>query len=333
MTRIAFLHIGHPKTATSYLQHAIHLNADKLFAVGVDVPSQFAADGYWDFSALSRQRWVHSGNASPLFLALQSQDNARFDQLIGKFDSDWDVVLSSELLFFYPGYVERIATALKQMGYFVHVIAYIGTYASMAVQCYCQIVRNGGFWDSFEAYLRDPPDRYLLRYAALYSRLCAMASVDRISLRPFAPEFLVRGDVVDDFFATVAPTLNRQGLVRPEGSVNQRLPLLTLEALRIVNRVSDREAIARLRDSRAVATTDERKLIQDFYFSGPAGLILRDVYGEDRRQFLARMQPRFRPFWASDPEVGRAVGPPQELVDKMVEWARGREGPPPEWSP
>lgn len=219
------------------------------------------------------------------------------------------------------------------MGYFVHVIAYIGTYASMAVQCYCQIVRNGGFWDSFEAYLRDPPDRYLLRYAALYSRLCAMASVDRISLRPFAPEFLVRGDVVDDFFATVAPTLNRQGLVRPEGSVNQRLPLLTLEALRIVNRMSDREAIARLRDSRAVATTDERKLIQDFYFSRPSGLILRDVYGEDRRQFLARMQPRFRPFWASDPEVGQAVGPPQELVDKMVEWARGREGLPPEWSP
>lgn len=320
--RIAFLHVGHPKTASSYLQHVMHLNATSLHEAGIYVPSDFVAQGHYDFVALSRREITHSGNASPLFYAADWTDSAAIAALASLLKSDRDLLLSSELLLFHPNRVEWTARLLKELGYYVHVIAYIGSYADMAVKAYCQNIRNAGTFVRLEEFLRAPGDRYFLKYFEIFRRLVEMPAIDRVSFRPFAPHLLKQGNIVDDFFGMVAPALNPAGLQRPVSPANATLPLAVLEALRVANRFDKPTVVQRLREMPPVETAEQRRQILSFYYTADARAALEETYGDDRRSFLRVMPPKYRDFWNSEPEMVSDPDARAEEIWRVLSLAR-----------
>src|SRR4051794_38051007 len=62
------IHIGHAKTATTFLQTCMHLNEPVFADLGIWVPSDFRHLGYWECQTASQ--WPNfSGNLAPAFWA------------------------------------------------------------------------------------------------------------------------------------------------------------------------------------------------------------------------------------------------------------------------
>ena len=104
------LHLGHPKTATTFLQSLMHLNEEAFRKQGFWIPSDFAAFGSYDFHSLAADGHIFSGNLQAIFEAATIQDDERLGRMMDyALHSDAaNVILSSELLFYYNWVVQEI---------------------------------------------------------------------------------------------------------------------------------------------------------------------------------------------------------------------------------
>lgn len=230
-----FLHIGHAKTATSSLQNFMHANEDLFAAHRIWVPGDYRPFKSIDCKAIARSGGNFSGNFGPIFAARVAKDIALFTALMNHvFSRDTDVLLSTELIFYYKHFMRDVIKAANQHGFAVTLIAYLRRQDRAVVPAYYQNIRNHGFHKSLAAFLADPGGVRYFRYHEVMS-FYAVSAPNRLVVRTFEPEFLAGGDIIADFAALLDVELPPQSSARPSPRANQGLKLETLEVLRALN--------------------------------------------------------------------------------------------------
>lgn len=318
--RRAIVHIGHPKTATTFLQHLMLLNRSTLADAGYQVPADYSAQGYWNYEHLAHIGKVFGGSAEPLFFALERGEALeQFDSCFN--DISENVLLSSELFFYYPAYVTQLARYLSKHGFAVNVLAYVGPHESMAVKAYCQNIRNHGFHGTLVEFLAGQEGQLILRYHHIRAMLTAIPEVRDVEFRAFAPQFLRHNRIEDDFFSYISHELLPERFVRPSNAINISLTLGELEAVRHLNKAGNSEAVAKILARERCVDDAERARIQNYYLSEQAQRYIVEHISEDRERFAASMPLEQRAFW----RLGVGDTPIAELdpheVKKVLDFA------------
>ena len=313
----ALLHIGHPKTATTFLQHLMQLNAPVLADAGYRVPSDFLAVGDHDYAHLACLGAVYPGNAAPFFLRLRK--GQALEPLDACVEGPGDLLLSSELFFYWPSLVERLANHLSRGGRQVDVIAYVDRYDWAAVKAYSQNIRNHGFAGTLLEFLEAQVshDR-LLRYHEVHARLGACEAIAAVEFRAFPARYLAGGCIEQDFFGRLAPRLDVRAFRRPPAPVNVTPSLAELEALRRLNAAGHTEAARRLAARKRSVGDDERNRIRRCYFTREARDFLVRELSEDARRFSAVMPPEQADLWRVETLPVEPLEPDASEVESVL---------------
>src|SRR5271155_2596470 len=145
--RHCILHLGHPKTASTYLQLVLHLNEPTFATADYWVPSDFSEIGSHNFHEIAEAGGVFSGNLEPPFYAAEVGDRDKVNQFFHYILHGSrlpNLILSSELYFYYIWDVRDMLLRLNNNGFAVDIIVYIERQDAAAVASYLQNVRNHG---------------------------------------------------------------------------------------------------------------------------------------------------------------------------------------------
>ena len=316
MPRRAILHIGHPKTATTFLQHLMQLNSAALGGAGFSIPCDYRAVGGHDFGHLANIGAVYSGNAAPFFFALEG--GRPLDRLDTYLDGGSHLLLSSELLFYRPAFVEQFASRLVARDCRVEVIAYVDRYDRAAVKAYCQNIRNHAFAGTLVEFLEQTAGQRLLRYHEVHARLRACDAIAEVEFRAFPSEYLNGGCIERDFFERLSPDLDVAAFIRPRDGVNSTLSLAELEAVRRLNAEGNTAAVQRVIARERHVDDLERKRIRRCYFSQEAKEFLLRELSSDRDRFAALMPPEQVDLWRLDTLVVDSIEPDPVAVQQVL---------------
>ena len=160
------LHVGHPKTGSTYLQTVLHLNEEILQQAGFWVPSDFRQFDSYHCRDLAEHGQIFSGNMQAVFEAYEAEQPERVNALLHHIlhSGAENLILSSELLFYYNYVVWDIARRAASAGYQVLVIAYLTRQDRAAVGDYLQNVRNHGYHGGVLAFLESKRREKHLQY-------------------------------------------------------------------------------------------------------------------------------------------------------------------------
>lgn len=236
------LHIGHTKTASSFVQAKLFENRAAYRAAGVAFPTDFRFCGGVDVGGPLRRGYVTAGNATILSGyrpdSLGFYDDparwARFWGALRAIEAD-TVVLSCELLFHLGrARVDRIADAAAAHGFEPRVTAWISRQDQMMLRVWAQHVRAQRVHADPLDFLRSRGSRFL-NYPEALATWAAAFGRGSVSARTFHRDHLTGGDVWRDFLAAT-------GLPEPSGlatpsRVNESLPPRWLETVRRANRL------------------------------------------------------------------------------------------------
>lgn len=223
--RTLYLHIGHGKTGSSYIQSSLVLSRDALAARGIAYPA-------YKTDAAAAAGGMSSGNGKPLFQALESGWRAalltrRLRRLRGH------VLLSSELLLRHldgPGAVARLEKIASRAGFArVEILLFIRDPLDHLPSQHQERIKRAGLTADLEDTLRryDLPERV----ARFLEQTEAAERVD-VTARNYSHR---RGDLLD----VVADWLDLPPAALtppPKDVVNRSLSAAELEAQRLLNR-------------------------------------------------------------------------------------------------
>jgi hypothetical protein len=229
-TQRAFLHIGLPKTGTTYLQHILWSNKAGLAEVGLLLPG--------------RHRRRH------LLASLDVRDDPKLARRAGDVRAPWDdlvvecqqwpgnVVISHE--FFAAAATEQVARMVEDLrGYEVHVIITARPMTELGLSRWQEWIKSGGLvsvddypqpdsWDAIDewGWASFDLDSVLARWGAVLPH-------ERIHVLP-----MNRMRNARDLWLTFARVLGVDGHAfdAPPAPVNTSLGLVSIELLRRVNR-------------------------------------------------------------------------------------------------
>ena len=296
-------HIGHPKTATSYLQQAIALNEPALRGAGIRAPVRFRHIGDHDHRALAAAGLTTSGNAQPIFFAFERGDGSVLDAYAPYADGERDLLLSSELFFYYPQFVEIVANYFRALGYRIEIVCYLPRYERALIAGFVQNVRNHAFQNGVVDFIETTRAHRYCRFAAVLDDIEARCAPDKIVVRTFDREFLNQGDILMDFL-DVLDIRNPSAIEAPERRINESPPLEVIEALRRL----DPKRYARLRRAiikrtAAPGRPESSRIFQHYYTPEVKAAVERE-FAEDRRALISKWfadQPEVADFWRTIP--------------------------------
>ena len=311
--RTCYLHIGHAKTATSSLQSFMHLN-DALFeAAGIWVPGDYRAFKSFNCKSIATAGRDFAGNFAPIFNARVAKDAALLERLLDHvFSRDIDVLLSSELVFYYKHFIREVLKAANQRGYAVTLIAYLRRQDRVVVPTYYQNIRNHGYHRTLAAFLEETADVRYFRYQEVMD-LYGVAAPNKLVVRTFEPAFLVAGDIIEDFVAVLGAGIPRGAAQRPQAKANQSLQLETLEVLRALNLLGRPDLVAH-----AIAHADTKqesgssRAWSYYYDAGIAATMAEQFMAGNKELIAAYLQDRSaaeRDYWLQPPDTPQH--PPQ----------------------
>jgi len=192
--KIAYIHIGTHKTASTYLQKFLLRNRRQLLKNGIFLPKLYA----------SGDRGKAHNNHKIIATALKKVENLQsmqvFDNLrkeIRKYPEK-NVLLTSEIFEdrLQKKNVEFLQGFFSSLGFEVVFIAYIRNQPEYINSRYTQTIKR--FWDdcSFETYIRQSQSNKFFDYNQLFSNILYNPSVSFIA-RPF--DLAVEKGIEDDF--------------------------------------------------------------------------------------------------------------------------------------
>lgn len=230
MTRRAFLHIGLPKTGTTFLQDVVWSNREELRAAGLLVPGRHR-----------RRHLLASldvrGDAS---LAKRGGDvSAPWQDLVDECrDHDGDILITHE--FFAAASTDQVRRMVDDLaGRDLHVIITARAMVDLGISRWQEWVRNGGRGDIDSFPVRpgyDPTDEWGWGSCDLADVLDRWGSVlphERIHVLPMAPGRSVASDLWLGFAGVMG--LDGSRYPAPEAERNRSLGLVETEALRRIN--------------------------------------------------------------------------------------------------
>ena len=221
------LHIGPNKTGTTTLQHCFRDNRKKLRRMGVFYPAMplrfsqhfalvpalsngelgqnnFGCRKIWgdvDFLAPSLKLWNK-------FLRLARWNRAKY------------LLISSEFISsFGPKQIAYMSNFLSQYFEDITIVAYARNPAEHFFSAYQQSVKING---------------HIANFGALSNRRFQIWSEPdnfKLSVRPYARERLLNGDIIDDFMATYLPHVDQSRLIAPKSSRNVSLSTEAISVL------------------------------------------------------------------------------------------------------
>jgi hypothetical protein len=305
------LHVGHPKTGSSYLQTVLHLNEDALQEAGFWVPSDFREFGHYHCRDLAESGQIFSGNMQAVFEAYEAQQPERVNALLHHIlhSGAENLILSSELLFYYNFVIWDIARRAAKAGYQVLVIAYLARQDRAAIGDYLQNVRNHGYHGTVLAFLKSKRREKHLQYAKVL-KAYNLGESGRIVVRTFDPEFLLTGDLLSDFFAVSRCPFNISDLRLPERSVNAGLPLEWCEVLRGLNASCDPRAAVICNAGAASGSAERARIMEHYFRDDVRDHVLREYISANHdliETYLADRSEREQNHWLGAIPAGRGV--------------------------
>jgi hypothetical protein len=230
VSRKAFLHVGLPKTGTTYLQHILWENKQLLKERGLLLPGA------------TRRRH--------LLASLDVREDHKLARRHGDVDSPWqdlvdeclrwdrDVLISHE--FFAAASTEQVRRAVSSLaGFEVHVILTARAMGALGVSRWQEWVKSGGALP-IDAYPKredyDPTDEWgwgSFDLADILDRWGRVVEASRIHVLPVAPG----SAAPDELWLRFAQVLGLDGreLVVPDVPANSSLGVVEVELLRRVN--------------------------------------------------------------------------------------------------
>ena len=331
--RRCIIHIGHAKTGSTYLQHCLHLNAELFARHNYWLPAEFTAFGFYDLAPLSVAGAVISGNLAPLHELMCSgpgeQVTPMHDYLFDApgMPGDCDVLLSSELFFYYVGALSKLIGAAQAYGLAPEVVAYLPRQDHGAVSGYLQNVRYHGYAAGpIEFLVHDQNIRYCDYQRALF-RLVALAPGVPITLRTSDRAFLHGHDVLVDFLTTIQCRVDAADCRRPAAASNQGLTLEHYELLRAAALLQRPDAASVLRDDEVALTDAERRRTAAYYYRPALRNFLTQHYLGANQALLERLMPGIdaaeAAYWAELGEVSAPVALDRDLFETLRQRAFG----------
>ena len=318
------LHLGHAKTATTFLQSVMHLNEEAFRERGFWIPSDFSAFGSYDFHSLAAGGHVFSGNLQAMFEAAAAQDSGRLGRMMDyALQTDEEtVILSSELLFYYNWVVQEIVPRANDQNFRVEILVYLARQDKAVVAGYLQSVRNHGTHGSVVEYLEEHRRELLYEYAAVIDSY-RIASPNRVIVRTFEPAFLQNGCICVDFLNVLQCPIDPATLQFPRNDLNARLPLEWSEILRFCNLAADPRRIERLRDAGPQPSPADRQRTEAYYFREEVRDYALTRYLQGNRDLIAKhMRGRSaaeRQYWMDLAPVSASVRlDPERLADCLA---------------
>ncbi len=318
-------HIGHPKTATSYLQQTIALNAAALRDANINAPTRFRHIGHHDHETLAAMGKVTSGNAQAIFLSFEQGDGAVLDAYAPYADGERDLLLSSELFFYYPHFVRIVTDYFRKMDYMIEVFAYLPRYERALISGYVQNVRSLGFQGDIPTFVETTRNLRYLHFAAILEDIRQRSAPDRLVVRTFDERFLKHGDIVSDF-ADVAGLDLEAFALRPAGRVNETLPLEALEGLRRLRPNRHKRVAQLLQDWTAPSGGESERVFAHYYTPEVSDLIERE-YARDRSALIAAWfadNSEEAAYWDERPPPGCAGALEPAAITATIHAARAR---------
>jgi hypothetical protein len=318
--RTCYLHIGHAKTATSSLQTFMHKNDDLFEACGVWVPGDFRSFRSFNCKAIADAGRTFSGNLAPVFNAKAKGDQAHANTLLDHiFSRDTDVLLSTELIFYYKFMVREVIAHANKRGFSVTLVAYLKRQDRAIIPTYYQNIRNHGYFKNVLSFLDETAEIRYFRYAEVIDAY-GIEAPNRIIVRTFEPEFLVGGDIVDDFVGTLGLDIPLDKVERPKGHINPALPLESLEIIRGLNALRRADLVQKVIDqSQKDIQPGEGKRVSNYFYTREVASVMASRYMAGNDELVAKYLPNSseleRHYWVGPPDV--PAGPLQLNAGKL----------------
>lgn len=243
MIRTYYLHVGAPKTGTSYIQTFLAMNAAKLAARGYAYPEDRARS-----VARAAAGEVLSGNGYPLFQDLRTADAdcsaAARDFVEGTVAAAGgrNVVISCEQLSWMTApELEAVNAAVTNSGYALKLIFYVRAPVDLALASIGQMIKRHGHVNSHSDTLLHARGRLKELIPALDFR----SMIDRYERALGRPAMIVRhydrtafvGDsLLVDFLDAIGLTMDASFSV-PAGNVNPSLSQDEITLMSAINRL------------------------------------------------------------------------------------------------
>ena len=318
------LHLGHPKTASTYLQSVMHLNEEAFLKRGFWIPSDFEAFGSYNFQSLAATGQIFSGNLQSLFEAAMNHDSEQVGRLMDyalRTDEE-NVILSSELLFYYNWVVQEIVQRANDHNFRVEILVYLARQDRAVVTGYQQSVRNHGAHGSVVHFLEEHRKQLLFEYAAVIDSY-GITSPNRVIVRTFDPKFLQNGKICADFLNLLQCPIDPASLHYPSRDLNTRLPLEWCEMLRACNAADDTARMEWLRCATPALDPSSRQRSDAYYFREDVRDYVLTHYMADNRDLIATYlhdRPLAeRQYWTNmAPARGGVLLDPRSLADCLA---------------
>jgi hypothetical protein len=205
--------------------------------------------------------------------------------------ADCDVLLSSELFFYYVNALARVIGSARDYGLTPEIIAFLPRQDRACLSGYLQNVRYHGFTAGvIEFLLHDKNIRYCA-YAETLSMLRARVPDVRITLRTFEPRFWSAQDVLTEFLSAMRCRVDAADCVRPTAVSNQGLTLEHYQLLRAAALMERPDATARLRTDEVAISDLERGRTISYYYRPAVERFVSQEYGPGNQVLLAQFMP------------------------------------------
>ncbi|MEP3845592.1 MAG: hypothetical protein ABJM43_09660 [Paracoccaceae bacterium] len=238
----SFVHIGAPKTGSTSIQTFLHENTGALARKGFRYHVNVKGRGsQWEYPMAANhvegcllnpaQRSRYHANT----LEEQAERVKKHLAALRKFPIRWQeptALFSSEHILPWlksANLVNAMDTIFSDVFSEVHYILYLRNPADLIVSQYSERVKRGSSFTFDQFFERRLPG---LDHYAVVKRWHDVVGPDRISVRLLDRDFLINGDLIDDYSAQCG--INVEGLKRPPRE-NEALTAAGAEALRALN--------------------------------------------------------------------------------------------------
>lgn len=325
--KTAFVHIGHPKTASSYIQFFFALNHALLAEhSGLFYPVDFVEFGLHNEMQLAGIERPSMGNAYPLLAALLAKDADKYRAILDRIsESEKDLFLSSEGLFYLLPELEALTESLARRSYEVRVICFVPDIFHGAASAYLQNVKNHLYPHGFHEFVLNPPNPLMLQFKTVTETVKKMVGVADVQMIPYIKDAAERRtnprSIVHQTLSMTGRTIPPEKFLWPD-TANRSLSAEFYWLVLMMNRVCSHEEIERFSlgvlERKIGPGTDPYK----FLFTNSAISLVDQVYGRGfldfAREFDGLAQPDVMERWLEKPVAEGGASLDSNLVKSLI---------------
>jgi hypothetical protein len=221
-----------------------------------------------------------------------------------------DVLLSTELLFYYKFFVREIIRYANERGFAVTLIAYLRRQDRAVVPAFYQNVRNHGYFKDLSSFLDDTSEARYFMYSDVIESY-ALHAPNQIIVRTFESDYLVGRDIIEDFVSCLGLDIPLGAIRRPDQYANPSLPLESLEIIRGLNALGRADLVQKvINQSTKQLQPGESGRVRDYYYGpGIEAIIAKKLFAGNQElvnKFFWDRSESECAYWLAPADMPRA---------------------------